>query len=402
MAGKRRGHGDGSITWDESVQLWVGRLPRDERGRRAKVSGKTRAEAQRNLRKKLQERDQGLAATAGRTTVRAYLEGWLRDTVMPSALAESTKQKHEIAIRLHLVPGLGRIKLAGLTPAQLQRWLREELAAGKGPRTLQIAHSTLRSALEQAVLWGLIPRNVARLVRAPAYSAPEKRPFTVAEQVAILRAARGDRLYVLVVLAQATGLRQSELLGVRWSAIDLDGGRLRMRKQLGRDGRLKDPKSEAGKRLLPLPSKVVKVLREHQGAQARERAEAVWWEDHDLVTCTRTGRPVGQRNAHRSWTRIVASADVEHRGVHHMRHAFVTMLAERGVHERVAQQLAGHADSRITREVYTHVTEKMMEGAAEAIEQAMEALPDPDDEAMGPAMGPEAGRPGRGEATEET
>jgi hypothetical protein len=89
-------------------------------------------------------------------------------------------------------------------------------------------------------------------------------------------------------------------------------------------------------------------------------ASAVW-DDHDLVLCTQTGRPLSQRNAHRSWTRILARAGVEHRGIHHMRHAYITMLAEEGVHERVAQQLAGHADSLYRRAP-----------------------------AMGPAMGPEA------------
>jgi integrase len=289
MAAKRRGHGEGSVTWDADAQRWVARLPRDERGRRLKVTGKTRAEAQRKLRQKLLEREQRLVVAARRTTVRAYLEGWVRDTVMPSGLAASTKQKHEIAVRLHLVPGLGRVQLAALTPAQVQRWMRDELEAGTGAATLQVAHGSLRVALEQAVLWGLASRNVARLVKAPAYSARERRPFSGAEQAAILAAARPDRLYVMVVLAQSTGLRQSELLGLRWSSFDLDGVRLHLTKQLGRDGALKDVKTEAGNRVLPLPSPVVDLLRTHRQEQERERAEALVWEDRDLVLCTRTG-----------------------------------------------------------------------------------------------------------------
>jgi len=270
VADKRRPNGEGSVTWDESVQLWVGRLPRDERGRRAKVSDKTEAGALRKLRKKLQEREQGLAVD-GRITVKAFLEQWLRDTVLPSGQADQTKEKREIAVRVHLVPGLGRVQLAKLTPAHVQRWIGDELAAGKGPRTVQIAHGTLRLALEQAVLWGLVPRNVARLVKPPAYSAGEQRPFTPAEQAAILDAARSDPLHVMVVLAQATGLRQSELLGLRWSGVDLEGRVLRVDKQLGRDGRLKNLKTAAGRRALPLPSPVVDVLRGHREEQDRQR-----------------------------------------------------------------------------------------------------------------------------------
>jgi site-specific recombinase XerD len=79
---------------------------------------------------------------------------------------------------------------------------------------------------------------------------------------------------------------------------------------------------------------------------------------------------LGHRNAHRSWTRIVKKAGVAHRGIHHMRHADGTTLAERGVHERVAQYLLGHADSRVTEEIYTHVTGTMLDQAAASIDQA--------------------------------
>jgi integrase len=378
------------VTWDESVQLWVGRLPRDERGRRPKVSGKTKTEAQRRLREKLREREQGIAASAGRTTVRVFLEEWIRNTILPGGLADQTKSKYEIAVRCHILPGLGRVQLVKLTPLQVQRWIRDELEAGKNPPTVQTAHSVLRRALEQAVLWGLVSRNVARLVASPAYEAPERDPFTRQEQAAILRIARADRLYVMVVLAQATGFRQSELLGIRWTSLDLERGVLHAHKQLGRNGRLKNVKSEAGKRAVPLPPPVVAILREHCRKQEQERAGASAWEDNDLVICTRTGRPVSQRNAHRSWTRILAQAGVPHRGIHHMRHAYLTMLAEHGVHERVAQQLAGHADSRITREVYTHVTGSMLDGATAAIVRAAEGLYEAGTAELGPGMGPGA------------
>ncbi len=255
---------------------------------------------------------------------------------------------------------------------------------------MQVAHGTLRLALEQAVLWGLVPRNVARLVKPPAYSAGEQRPFTPAEQGAILDAAQSDPLHVMVVLAQATGLRQSELLGLRWEGVDLEGRLLRVDKQLGRDGQLKHLKTAAARRALPLPSPVIDLLRRHRAEQDRQRVESVVREDRDLIITTRNGRPVSQRNAHRSWTRILERAGVEHRGIHHLRHAYVTMLAENGVHERVAQHLAGHADGRMTREVYTHVTQRMLEGATAVVERAALDLHGTGDRGKGPVLGPGA------------
>jgi integrase len=303
--------------------------------------------------------------------VKAFLEQWIRDTIMVSDRAAATKAKHEIAVRVHLAPGLGRIQLAKLTPMRVQRFLRDELAAGKGRPTVKQSLVTLRMALKQAVVWGLVPRNAAALVDGIADKPTERRPFTADEQRRILQAARSDRLYVMVVLAHATGLRQSELLGVRWTDVDLDAGILRFTTQYGRDGILREPKTAAGLRVLPLPRPTTEILRAHREQQKRERATATHWEDWGLVIATRTGRPVNHANARRSWNRIVRSAGVDHRGIHHMRHAYVTMLAEHGVHERVAQQLAGHADARMTREIYTHVTAPMFDAAANAISHAV-------------------------------
>jgi integrase len=371
---ERRRAGEGSVTWDESVQRWIGRLPRDEHGRRPKVSGRTKREAERKLERKLAEAEQGIVG-AGRMTVGQFLEQWVRDTLMPSDRAKATKDKHEIAVRVHLVPGLGRVKLFKLTPMRVQRFLRDELAAGKGAPTVNQSLRTLRMALKQALIWGLVPRNVAALVEGVAERRPERRPFTPDEQRRIMDVARGDRLYIMVVLAQATGLRQSELLGVRWADLDLEARVLRFRVQYGRDGVLRAPKSEAGVRLLPLPAFAVGALREHRERQDQERAEAGEWDDSwGVVIATRNGRPVNHANARRSWNRIVERAGVEHRGIHHMRHAWVTMLAERGVHQRVAQQLAGHDDERMTARIYTHVTPPMFDVAAAAIDQAMNDL----------------------------
>ena len=142
----------------------------------------------------------------------------------------------------------------------VQRFVNDELAAGKGKRTVQASHAVLRIALGQAVLWGLIPRNVAKLVRGPKYRATERRPFTRAEQIAILDAAERERMGVAIFLVHATGMRLSELLGQRWSDVDLDNGLLRLRQQLDPlSPALKVVKSEAGQRWLPLPPAIVTI-----------------------------------------------------------------------------------------------------------------------------------------------
>jgi hypothetical protein len=118
---ERRDTGYGSVYFDASKGRWIGQLPRDERGHRPKVSGATEPEAQQKLYDKMREREQGLLS-AGRMTVKQLLESWLRDTIMVSDRAASTIAKHEIAVRL--VPALGKIKAAKLTPMHVQRYVR--------------------------------------------------------------------------------------------------------------------------------------------------------------------------------------------------------------------------------------------------------------------------------------
>jgi integrase len=181
-------------------------------------------------------------------TVKQFLDAWVRDTLSVSGLDPRTIGNYERAVRLRLVPALGKVKLAKLTPMHVQRFVGAQLAAGVGPTAVQQALTTLRMALKQAVLWGMLPRNVAALVDGVRVRSPGPEPFARAEQRAILAAARGDRLYLMVVLAYATGLRQSELLGMRWSDLDLDAGWLRVRQQMGRKGQFKHLKTQAGRR----------------------------------------------------------------------------------------------------------------------------------------------------------
>lgn len=116
------------------------------------------------------------------------------------------------------------------------------------------------------------------------------------------------------------------------------------------------------------------MLRAHRQHQKKQRSRAAGWEDNDLILATRHGRPINQRNMQCVWRRVTEHAGVVHRGIHHLRHTYGTTLAESGVHERVAQQLLGHADSRTTREIYTHVSERMMGEAVQAISDAVDSV----------------------------
>ena len=172
--------------------------------------GRTRAEAAAKLTKGMRDLQLGLAPVNERTTVAEFLATWLRDTVKPPNKRPATYRGYEANIRLHIVPSLGHIPLAKLTPAHVRRMMNEMGEAKKSPRTIQYARAVLRSALKQAQTDGAVHRNVAELAPGPSVEKAEIHPLTPEQVKAFLDGVAGDRLAALYAVAFTMGLRQSE------------------------------------------------------------------------------------------------------------------------------------------------------------------------------------------------
>jgi integrase len=177
--------------------------------------------------------DRGLIFDADKLKVEEYLDRWLSDSVSDTVKV-TTFERYEQITRLHLKPALGRVKLKALTPAKVRGLYREKLEAGSSARTVRYIHTTLHKALKQAVMDGLIPRNATESVKPPQPSREEMRPLTPDQAKHLLQAAHedGDRLEALYVLAIHTGLRQGELLGLKWDDVNLKDGSLQVRRTL--------------------------------------------------------------------------------------------------------------------------------------------------------------------------
>lgn len=216
MAGKR-GNGEGSIHQLPSGK-WRAQATLD--GRRVGVVAKTHKEAQEQLRKLLSDADKGLMPPAERLTLAAHIERWLDDVVKPSVRARTTKGYRDIA-RLHIVPTLGRMKLAQIQPNHVQQLYSQLTAASLSAKSVRNVHAVLRHALNQAVDWNLTPRNVAGLAHPPRVERQEVIALTAEEVRALLTSVRGDRWGALIATALATGMRQGELLGLKWADVNL-------------------------------------------------------------------------------------------------------------------------------------------------------------------------------------
>jgi integrase len=230
--------------------------------KRKTIYGKEREEVAEKLIEALSNRNKGLLFEADNLKLGEYLGQWLTDSVRDT-VRPTTFERYEQVVRLHIRPVLGKVKLKNLTSAHVRGLYRQKLDAGLSPRTVQYVHVTLHKALKQAVADGLIPRNVTEVVKPPQVRREEMQPLT-AEQVKVLfEAAKGDRLEALYALAITTGLRQGELLGLKWDDIDLDVGTLQVRRTLttAKGGPvLSAPKTKGSRRTVKLSQTSLEAL----------------------------------------------------------------------------------------------------------------------------------------------
>src|SRR5919199_5436897 len=276
----KRGNGEGSIyrrnngTWAAQYTVWTA-----EGRKRRSVSGKTRAEVSRKLTEAMADRDGGLVYEAGKLTVGEYLDRWLADSVK-GTVKETTFANYAYVIRVHVSPALGRVKLKSLAPAHVRGFYGEKARSSLASATVKKMHVVLRKALAQAVSDGLIPRNAADSVKPPRVSAPgeEIKPLDSEACTAFLEASREERLGALYVLAVHCGLREGELLALRWEDANLEAVKpaVLVRRTLtrGENGRGwvvgTSTKSGQGRRVR-LTRQAASALKDHRKRQLEER-----------------------------------------------------------------------------------------------------------------------------------
>lgn len=377
MAGSkgRRGNGEGSIyqredgVWTASVSLGF----RGTRRLRKTLYGRTRAEVRDKLTRALRDVQQALPLPADRQTVGGFLELWLND-VARHTVRPSTWESYARILRLHVIPDLGRKGLSKLTPQDLARLYSLLLQKGLSPRTAQLAHAVIHRALEQAVRWNQLGRNPADQVDAPRPRRQPIEPLTADQATRFLDAAQPDRLEALYVLAVTTGMRQGELLGLRWADVEWTVGTVQIRQQVGRvkgGMAFMEPKTAKSRRTVALPTLAVEALRRHRNRQLEERLLAgSLWQDHDLVFASRVGSPVERQNLmRRSFWPILDRAELRRIRFHDLRHTAATLLLTQGIHPKVVQERLGHATISVTMDVYSHVMPNLQQEAAQKLDK---------------------------------
>jgi integrase len=326
---------------------------------------KTKTEAERALRAVMVDADRGVVFNAGTLTLGNYLDLWLAECVKPlvdqGKMEHSTYVRYAGIVRNHIKPVLGRKKLKEVNRAAVRK-LYNDKAKDLSPRSVDYLHVTLQKALKQAVRDELIPHNVAEGERPrSSHRKEEAKALSHGQVRALLAAAQGDRNEALYIVALHTGLRLGELLGLKWADVDLDAGKLSVRRSLKvtADGLgFGPPKNKASRRSVPLNKTAVVALKAHRKHQNEERISASRWHDPDLVFPNRVGNPMDHNNLYyREYKPLLDRSGLRDQSFtfHSLRHTFASVLCNRDVNVKKIQSLMGHSSITQTMDTYSHL-----------------------------------------------
>ncbi len=359
----------GPTSW--RIQVRDGRDPATGRYRRRRFTVRgTRRDAQRALREALSERDRGIAASATSTTVGDYLNGWL--TRQALRLKESTLAGYRADVDKHFRPALGPIKLRDLRPAHVDALITRLLNSGRSPNTVRRLYRELHAALQTAVELRLIAVNPATAVRPPQKVQREMRVLSATEARRLLEAVSDTELHAIVYLALETGARSGELLGLRWSDIDLELRELRIRRSVreftGRGVVELEPKTHRSRRSVALSEACCRVLRQHRSKQSERRlALGEVWNDTDLVFPSQVGTHWSPSNLRRAFRAAVRTAELDDVTLHTLRHTSASLMLMAGTPVTTVSAQLGHASPAITYSIYAHVLPGMQHEAADQL-----------------------------------
>lgn len=279
-------------------------------------------------------------------------------------------------MRKHISPKIRRVRLRDPRPRDVQALLNGHSSSGASPQTVRNIHAVLRRALNHALRWELVQRNVATLVELPRLNRDEVRALSPSDAVRILDAVKSDRIGPLIGVGLATGLRLGELLGLRWRDVDLDGGSLQVRHTLqrlkGRGPELAEPKTKRSRRTILLGATVVATFKARRTQQLQER---LWagsrWQEGDFVFSTTVGTPMVAGDVTARFQRLLHAADLPRMRFHDLRHGAASLLLSQGVHPRVVMQMLGHSTIALTMDTYSHVIPQLERDAADVMEIAL-------------------------------
>ena len=302
-----------------------------------------------------------------------WIDFWYENYSKP-AIRPLTQQNYENRIYDHIIPDIGKIPLNRLTQNDLQQFyarlkrngrkrLVERNGTGLSDRMARACHTTCRTALEKAVVEGLIKVNPAIGCKIPPKKAKEMQVLCKDELMKFLAEAKEADLYELFLLELGTGMRRGEIMGLQWEDLNFKTGELHIvRQACSVKGQLEISvlKTKSSIRTIVLPPSLVEVLRKY-----KERVDSKWMFPSPVrPELPHTPNSVGER-----LTTLLKRAGCKRVRFHDLRHTFATMALENGMDIKTLSAMIGHVSAETTLNIYSHITDTMQQQAAARIDR---------------------------------
>ena len=346
------------------------------------ITGKTQKEVAQKLKAVLRDLDTGLYTEPSKMTVGQWLDTWLSEYVEPSC-KPLTLSTYESRIRTRLKPALGSIKLTELSTTQIQTFCNDLIRKeGLSPKTVKNTHGILHKALAQATDLRHILFNPADPVKLPRIERKEISPLTEAEISAFLEEIKkGEPFARLFTVTLFTGMREGEICGLTWDAVDFRNGTITVKQQLqkgkekGADHYLISTKSGKTRTITAAPF-VMQVLKEQLFEQRKQHLQMglAWKNQWNLVFTQEDGGYIPPQSALKHFKKVAERIGRPDARFHDLRHTYAVASLQEGDDVKTVQQNLGHATAAFTLDVYGHVSEKMKQESAARMERFIEKI----------------------------
>lgn len=355
------------------LQIYTGKGPEGKPRRHFETVRGKKGDAQRRLTELLASLDKGVYTPPGKLTLADLLNQWLEGYVKTNC-SQRTLDGYQAIIATHLIPALGHHPLKQLNQQHIQAYYGKALEK-LSSRTVHHHHRVLSQALKYAVRQGYLGRNPCDLVDPPSPKGKAMRTLTQSEVADLLISAEGSYYYPIIYTAVSSGLRQAELLGLRWRDIDIASRSISVNRTLyKRRGviQFNEPKTEHSRRRVAMTSKLAEFLGEYKLERQRlyyQVGKAVTLDD--LVFANHEGQPVDPGVLSHNFARIAKRVDLKDVRFHDLRHTFASLMLQRGAKPKVISEALGHASVAFTMDVYSHIIEGMQSEAMALLDEVL-------------------------------
>jgi integrase len=347
----------------------IGKDPLTGKRRQKKKRGfETKKEAEKALATLLNELNEGTYIEPSKQLYIDYFNEWLISR--EHQLSIQTIKAYKSYLKTHISPALGHLQLSSLTPLHIQKFVAGLRDKGLSETTVKRIFNVVNASLNSAVKMELLKKNPASSIEKPKWDSKEITIWNLQQVTAFLKVAKSSHYYTAFLLAIMTGMRQGEILGLRWRDVDFKNECLYIRQTLTHDGKgfKEGAKSKAGNRSIGLDANTLSALKQQRKIVIANKLKyGSAYNDFDLVVCTSKGKPINPRNLLRTFDNLITKANLPKIRFHDLRHTHASLMLQQGENIKLISERLGHSSVKITLDIYSHVLPNMQKEASKRL-----------------------------------